>query len=294
MTGMKSFPSFSDVCNLRSYGWNEPCDNVTPFAPTIRQRKTVRIVGRRRARYTERMQRTELKRYGMLIGVVALFVFGFFGYLVWSAYGRLTRGEIDIAQYTQPGKVTRSTAAKSASVRKVDRALVETSDDPALGPTDAAVTIVEFADFQCPFSQTAFPIVKDIIAEYGSKVRFQFRDFPLTDINPDAVRAAEAGACANDQGKFWQLHDLLFIYQANLTQADIVNNATQARIDTVTLEQCMAIGKYSSEVQDDFNDGVAAGVTGTPTWFVNGWRIEGVQSFETWKKIIDFGLKGKL
>lgn len=231
---------------------------------------------------------------GIAIVIVACVGLGFFGYLVWNAYGRLTRGEIDIAQYTQPSKVTRSTAAKGSSVRKVDRALVETSDDPALGPTDAVVTIVEFADFQCSFSQTAFPVVKDILAEYGKKVRFQFRDFPLTELHPDAERAAEAGACANDQGKFWQLHDLMYINQASLTQADIVNAAVQARVDTATLELCMGTGKYASEVKDDFDDGVAAGVTGTPTWFVNGWRIEGVQSLETWKKIIDFGLKGKL
>lgn len=234
------------------------------------------------------------KRYGILIGFVILFVLGFFSYLVWGAYGRLTRGEIDIAKYSQPSKVTRSKAAKSASVRKVDRALVETADDPSLGPSDAVVTVVEFGDFQCPFCQTAFPIVKDILAEYGGRIRFQFRDFPLTDLHPDAERAAEAGACANDQGKFWELHDLMYVNQANLGQADIVNDATQVRIDTATLELCMASGKYTSEVQKDFQDGVAAGVTGTPTWFVNGWRIEGVQSLETWKKIIDFGLNGKL
>lgn len=235
------------------------------------------------------------KRYGIAIGIAMLFVLSFFGALVWNAFDRLQRGEVDLTRFTQPGQATRSSSAgASFGVQKVDRLLVESSDDPTLGPVDAAVTIVEFADFQCPFSQRAFPIVKEILAKYQGKVRFIFRDFPLNTIHPDAQPAAEASGCANEQQKFWQLHDLFFINQNDLSETNIVSYANQARVDGVAFAACRSSKKYQSEVQRDVQDGVTAGVTATPTWFVNGWRLEGVLPFETWEKVIEYGLKGKL
>lgn len=237
---------------------------------------------------------TRWKRYGTIIGIFLLFVMGFFGTLVWNAVGRLQRGEIDLSKYSRPSDVTRSINGTASAVQKVDRALVESADDPSLGPADAKVTIVEFSEFQCPFSQEAFPIIKQVIAKYGDKVRFVFRDFPLSSIHPEAQAAAEAASCANEQNKFWALHDLFFLNQADLSGTALTAYATQARVDPVAFGACRQTTKYLSEVQRDVVDGVAAGVTGTPTFFVNGWRLEGVLSMDAWEKIIDYGLKKQL
>lgn len=235
------------------------------------------------------------KRYGVVVGFVGVFALGFFAVLVWGAFGRLQRGEVDLTPYTQPGQVTRSSSGgDSSGVQKVDRALVETSDDPSLGAADAEVTIVEFGDFQCPFCQKAFPIIKQVLAKYQGSIRFIFRDFPLNTIHADAQATAEAGMCANEQQKFWQLHDLYYLNQNDLSETAITSYALQARIDPVAFAACRASKKYMAEVQRDVADGVAAGVGGTPTFFVNGWRLEGVLSMDAWEKIIDYGLKKQL
>lgn len=173
-------------------------------------------------------------------------------------------------------------------------------DDPVLGRSDAPVTIVEFSDFQCPFCRRFFEdALVQIKKEYVDigKVRLVYRDFPL-DFHPGAQPAAMAAECADEQGKFWEFHDKVFAAQALQGQgtiqfgvADLKKWAKEINLNTIQFNQCLDSGKYKEEVAKDQTDGTAAGVSGTPTLFINGIRVVGAQPFATFKTIIDKAIK---
>jgi protein-disulfide isomerase len=164
-------------------------------------------------------------------------------------------------------------------------------DDPSLGPEDAGVVIVEFSDFQCPycakFAVETFPGIRDT---YGDQVRFIFRDFPLNVIHPAAQKAAEAAQCAQDQGSFWEYHDLLFANQNALALPDLKSYAAQIGLDTGQFDECLDSGKNAQEVALDMQDGHTAGVTGTPAFIVNGQLVSGAQPIEVFRAVIDQAL----
>ncbi len=163
---------------------------------------------------------------------------------------------------------------------------VRVGDNPSLGAREALVTIVEFSDFQCPSCARFVPIIKQLIAQYGDKVRIIFRDFPLT-IHKDAPKAAEAASCANEQGKFWEMHDKLFSNQNNLRVNDLKRYAAEIGLDITNFSQCLDSGKYSKEWQEDMADGSRYGISGTPTFFINGRLVVGAVPYEVFAKIID-------
>ena len=168
---------------------------------------------------------------------------------------------------------------------------VSADDDPGQGPEDAAVTIVEFSDFQCPycatFQQETLP---QILSEYGDQVRFVYRDFPLTSLHANALKAAEASECADDQGKYWEYHDLLFQNQSALDDESLKGYAASLEMDTATFDECLASGKYTQEVAKDLQDGTEAGVQGTPSFFVNGMPIRGAQPYQAFQAAIEAAL----
>lgn len=170
-------------------------------------------------------------------------------------------------------------------------------DDPFIGPEDAKVEIIEFSDFQCPFCRTFWKnTLSRIKSEYidSGKVKFVYRDFPLS-FHPMAQKYAEAGECAQDQDKFWEMHDKIFGEQDKLGPgtindydiSDVKRWAVELGLNSTEFNQCFDSGKYTQEVRDDFADGSAAGVSGTPSFFVNGRLIVGSQPFESFKRIID-------
>lgn len=168
---------------------------------------------------------------------------------------------------------------------------VSTDDDPARGPDDARVTVIEFADFQCPYcgrfhSQT-LPL---ILKEYGDRIRFVYRDFPLTASHPFAQKAAEASECADDQGKFWDYHDVLYLNQGALDRASLSRYAQNLGLDTAAFDDCVDSGEHAGEVANDLQAGTTAGVRGTPAFYVNGQLIAGAQPFATFKAAIDAAL----
>jgi len=168
---------------------------------------------------------------------------------------------------------------------------VSVDDDPAWGPTDAKVTVVEFSDFQCPYcSRFAVQTYPQIKEQYGDKIRFVYRDFPLTQLHENAEKAAEAAQCANDQGKFWEYHDLLFANQAALDAASLKGYASQLGLDSATFDQCLDSGKYTDEVQNDLTQGAGYGVQGTPSFFINGLLVSGAQPFASFQAAIDAAL----
>ena len=168
---------------------------------------------------------------------------------------------------------------------------VSIDDDPILGPEDAPVTIVEFSDFECPFCQrSAEEVLPLILEQYPEQVRLVYRDFPLTQIHPQALPAALASECADDQGKFWEYHDLLFANQSALDDASLKAYAAQVGVDEAVFDQCYTSQEHLDEVRVDYQDGVTYGVSGTPAFFVNGLRIVGAQPFAVFQQAIDQAL----
>jgi protein-disulfide isomerase len=151
------------------------------------------------------------------------------------------------------------------------------------------VTVIEYCDFQCPVCAKASPQLVRLLAKtYGSKVRFVYRDFPLTRVHPQAALAAEAAACAHEQGRFWQMHDQLFENQKDLDAAAIARVAAQAGLDMAAFERCIASPR--ARWKRDVTLGASAGVSATPTYLINGRRVEGIRRFEDVSSVIDEAL----
>lgn len=162
-------------------------------------------------------------------------------------------------------------------VKIVDTALVLSKDRPFRGPENAKVTVVEFSDFQCPACRAAQPLVEKIIAEHPNDVRFVFRHYPLTTIHKNAQYSAQVGEASRSFNKFWEMHDLMFLNQDEWVELDgkeltakFDEYATKLGIDKTALTAKMNSKEIKDVVASDIADGNKAGVTGTPTFFVNG------------------------
>ena len=166
------------------------------------------------------------------------------------------------------------------------RVNVAVDDDPSQGPADAPVTIVEFSDFQCPYCSRAESTVKQVLEKYKGKVRFVYRDFPLS-FHPFAAKAAEAAQCANEQGKFWEFHDALYSDQTKLAVPDMEATATRLGLNADKFKSCIETGKYTAEVSKDMADATKAGVNSTPSFFINGIAVVGAQGPEAFNVVID-------
>jgi len=169
--------------------------------------------------------------------------------------------------------------------------------EPSLGNKDAPVQIVEFSDYQCPFCRRAYTqsysqIKKDYIDT--GKVYFVFKDFPLT-FHPAAIPAAEYANCANEQGKYWETHDAIYDEQNKLGQGTIEFGETELKkwvstvpgINMQKLDACVKSGKYKKEIEQDTAEGIAAGVSGTPTFFINGQALVGAQPYSEFQRLIE-------
>jgi protein-disulfide isomerase len=147
---------------------------------------------------------------------------------------------------------------------------VSASNGPARGDANAAVTIIEFTDFQCSACGAMYPVMEDVLKSYGNRVRFVIRDFPLTTAHPNAFRAAQAASAANAQGKFWEYIDILFRNQSTLDADSLKKYATQIGLDRKRFDLEFESGKYDADIRRDIEDGEMYGVEGTPTIFING------------------------
>ena len=161
------------------------------------------------------------------------------------------------------------------------------ADDPSQGKADAPVTVVEYSDFQCPFCFRVMPTLKELRTKYGDKMRLVWKDFPLTQIHPQAFVAAQAGNCAREQGKFWELHDKMFGNQSALQPDALKKYAADVGLDTAKFNQCLDSSKYEARVQDALSAGGRLGITSTPTVYVNGRMINGAQPIEVFQSVID-------
>ena len=172
------------------------------------------------------------------------------------------------------------------------RQTVAEADSPALGPKGAPIEMIEFSDFQCPFCYRVRPTLEKVLSTYGDKIRFVYRNYPLPS-HPNAHPAAEAAQCANEQGKFWPYHDKLFADPRKLSDADLKQAAVDLGLDAAKFDACVDSHKYKARVDADMQAGDAAGVNGTPAFFINGRQLSGAQPYEVFKQLIDEELAAK-
>jgi protein-disulfide isomerase len=186
-------------------------------------------------------------------------------------------------------KTLRSKAKVTSYLKSppVFRADIAVNGAPFKGTERALVTIVKFEDFQCPYCKTVQPTYQELLKRYDGKVRLVHKDLPLDAIHPHARQAAEAARCAGEQGKFWDYHDLLYANSTKLSLEDLKGYASQVGLNVDSFRACYNIGKYKAAVQSDLNEGAQLGLTGTPTFFINGREISGAQPVEAFAAIID-------
>lgn len=212
------------------------------------------------------------------------------GYVLWG----VGQFQPNAQAAAQPNAIEQQAAPQPAQPAAPPSPIeVSVDDDPAFGPEDAPVTIVEFSDFECPFCARFRSETFDALAEqYDGQIRFVYRDFPLSSIHPDAQKAAEAAECADDQGMFWEMHDVIFANQSNMGVAALSGFAEDLELDMSDFDECLNNGKYADEVLADLQEGQTYGVTGTPTFFINGVRLVGAQPLSAFQAIIDQELAG--
>jgi protein-disulfide isomerase len=180
----------------------------------------------------------------------------------------------------------------NTTVGGINRSELEISNAPFLGSNNAKVTIVEFVDFKCPYSKAEAPILRQMMQKYGNKVKLIIRNFPPSDnFHPGANQLANIAMCAYDQGYYWPLHDWLFEQQENLgdklSETDIDALGTKFGWENSKMKSCLAGSNAKVAVNKDFADGYRFGISGTPTFFINGEKVEGVIPFSAWELFLD-------
>jgi len=195
-----------------------------------------------------------------------------YGYLLWGrAVPQLDAASSDAAGFSIAGRIE-----------------VDPGDDPAIGPPDAPVTIVEFSDFNCPFCrQWHLEVFEELLAAYPAQVRFVYKDFPIVGEGTPGFAAAEAANCAAEQGAFWEFHNALFSGDYSLERTGFEAAARQLELDVPALMECFESSRYTEEVDTDFRYGADLGVTGTPTFFINGIPLIGAQPLLRFVELIN-------
>lgn len=220
--------------------------------------------------------------------VVLAFSFGvFIGYLAWE------RGSASQTAAAQPSSRAAQVPVNTPAPQYV-RYKIPTDGFPSVGPADAPITIVEFADFECPFCrQWQEQVYPSLIAAYPGKIRFVYRDFPLTQIHPNSFPAAEAAQCANEQNAFWPFHDKL--YSSDSLSGDIYKQyAQELGLDMTRFNDCVTTRKYQQYVQSNSDFIRNLGGNSTPTFFINGLALVGAQPISIFKQVIDKELAGEI
>jgi protein-disulfide isomerase len=158
--------------------------------------------------------------------------------------------------------------------------------DHIQGPATAAVTLVEYGDYQCPYCGQAYPILLDLQERVGDRMRLVFRNFPLSTMHPHAQHAAESAEAAGAQGKFWEMHDYLFEHQSHLDDGALLRYAAEIGLDVDRFTRDLTEHEFAGRVNDDFQSGIRSGVNGTPTFFINGLRHDAAWDLETLTRAI--------
>ncbi|HEY0333955.1 MAG TPA: DsbA family protein [Stenotrophomonas sp.] len=158
--------------------------------------------------------------------------------------------------------------------------------DHAQGTVDAPITLVEYGDYECPYCGEAYPLLKAVQQALGDRLRLVFRNFPISELHPHALHAAQFAETAAEVGKFWQAHDLLYEHQDALTDEDLFAYAHRLQIDPIALRSAFD-GRLDARIQRDYLGGVRSGVSGTPTLFINGARYDGPRDYDSLVSLLE-------
>ncbi len=203
------------------------------------------------------------------------------GYIFWGSS----------AGQTPPG---RSSAILQPTSKAPVRYNVPVGNNPSIGPENAPVTLIEFSDYECPYCREwqaeTYP---QLMSAYQGKIRFVYRDFPLTGLHANASPAAEAADCAGEQGKYWPFHDKLFGGELALGPDAYLQYAADLGLDIDKFKNCLETNKYQAAVEANYSFAYNLGVQSTPTFFINGLAVVGAQPFSVFKQIIDQELAGQ-
>ena len=210
----------------------------------------------------------------LAIVVVAVLVFLLY---VSSLVGKIKRGELN--PYFSKSYTGQATSGEKSTYE------ISTLGDPYLGPEDAKLVLVEFGDFKCSHTKAEFNVVRELAATYPNDLKIVFKDFAL--LSDDSRTLAMAGECANEQNKFWSLYDYFFINFDTLNVNNLEAIANNLGLDQNKFRICMNNNKYGSEIDSDIRDALSATVSGTPTFFLNGYKIEGAVPLQNFKDLID-------
>jgi protein-disulfide isomerase len=155
------------------------------------------------------------------------------------------------------------------------------------GSPHAPVILVEFSDFQCPFCRGVQGTLKNLLAKYEGRVSLAYRDFPLRELHAQSQLAAESSRCAGEQGRFWEYHDLLFANAGKLNNSSAIDFAESLGLNTAQFASCLSTARYKKQIEQDIQDGIRAGVEGTPGIFINGILVSGAQPEGVFEKVIE-------
>lgn len=209
---------------------------------------------------------------------LALVVFLVLGFIAGLAVGYFSWGSTPIAAKTDQAP---------AGAQAPKRYNVPIGTAPIWGPESAPITIIEFSDYECPYCKKwTMEIWPQIKQAYPEQIRLVYKDFPLYQSHPNATPAASAARCANDQNKYWLFHDRIFA-SGNLSAQLYESIAVSIGLDVAQWKDCINNNKYKAEIEADYNYGAQLGITGTPTFFINGLAMVGAQPFSAFKQVID-------
>ena len=202
------------------------------------------------------------------------------GYLVW-----------DRSAKTVPTVVDPAAATAQQTAKRYD---IPLGNDPSFGPQNAPVTLVMFSDYQCPYCRKWYSDeFKTLQSDYKNKIRFVYKDFPLSELHENAEPAALAARCAGEQGKYWEYQDLLFTSPQGLGSDALVSYARGLNLNATSFSDCVSSQKYKTQVEADYEFAANIGVQSTPTFFINGLALIGAQPIEVFKQAIDQELAAK-
>lgn len=226
--------------------------------------------------------------FGLAVGVGTSALIGFVLLLTIFLRGGIVKANTQVAAVA-PSAAAAAAQQPPAPTGPVDIKL--TAADHTIGPKNAKVTVVEFSDFQCPYCGRFEPTVQQMLKEYKDKIQFVYRNFPLDSLHPNARPAAIAAECGAEQGKFFEFHDQIIAKQDQLSDAYYQEIAKNLGLNITKFNDCLKSDRPGTKVEADYQSGIAVGVQGTPSTFVNGVAVSGAQPYSVVKAAIDAALK---
>jgi len=212
------------------------------------------------------------------------------GALVFNYWRMIKSGQGDFLRQKFYGQQANFLTVEDEATKKA-RAALETTDDPYLGNPNGDLVIVEFIDLKCPICKGVYADMERLIGKYGYRVKWIVRDFPMESVHPGTSQLAEFASCANEQGGFWPVHDYFFQNQDKIGETfssdDAAKLAESFGLNKDKISECLKSGRAKTEVNRDYADGYAYGVTrGTPVFFVNGRKVDGGIPYDRWEKML--------